>query len=525
MTSPDRPTRHPGDRWQLRKPAVTSRRGLVAAQQPEAARVGAAILARGGNAVDAALATAFALATTEPWMSGLGGGGIMLIYRADERQVHAIDYTMNAPKRLDPARYPTVGGVDDGLFGWPLVEGERNQLGYESIAVPGAVAGFALARERFGSLAWVDLLAPAIELAERGMLIDWAASLSITVAARELGRFPGTAAVYLADGLPPVPPQFGSPRPLKLGALAETLKRLAKAGPRDFYEGELARRIVGDLRAGGSRIAADDLADYRAELKAPLAIKYRGVDVALAPGLTAGPTAARVLGELERHGFGAPIPSPADFVAYARAFNAAYEHRLATLGHAAPGSCTTHLCTIDAAGNMVALTNTLLARFGSKVVLPETGVLMNNGIMWFDPRPGRPNSLAPGVKPLNNMCPLIATRDGRPWFAAGASGGRSIMPAVVQLASQVIDFGLSLDAAFHLPRLDLVRGATVTCDANMADDAIKALAGAFPVEVREPTVYPTGWACPTAVERKPGGVNAAAADIRSPWASVAEQPA
>jgi gamma-glutamyltranspeptidase/glutathione hydrolase len=514
-----------GDRWQLRKPAVSSRRGLVAAQQPEAARAGAEILARGGNAVDAAIATAFALATTEPWMSGIGGGGVMLIYRADERRVHAIDYTMTAPRRLDPARYPTVGGVDDGMFGWPLVEDDRNQLGYESIAVPGAVDGFAVARERFGSLAWAELIAPAIALAERGMLVDWPTCLSITVAARELHRYPGSAAIYLADGLPPIPPQFGAPRPLKLGALADTLKRLAKAGPRDFYEGEIARRLVADLQAGGSRIAADDLSSYRAEILPPLTTRYRGVELALAPGLTGGPTAARVFADWEGHAFGAPTPSPADFVAYARALSAAYEHRFSALGHAAPGSCTTHLCTIDEAGNMVALTNTLLARFGSKVVLPETGVLMNNGIMWFDPRPGRPNSLAPGVKPLNNMCPLIATRDGQPWFAAGASGGRSILPAVVQLASLKIDFGLSLEAAFHLPRLDLVRGTTITCDANMAPDAIAALGAAFRVEVREPTVYPTGWATPTAVERNPGGVNVAAADVRSPWASVAEQPA
>jgi gamma-glutamyltranspeptidase/glutathione hydrolase len=522
MAQPTKPPRHPGDRWQLRKPAISSRHGLVAAQQPEAARAGADILARGGNAVDAAIATAFALAATEPWMSGVGGGGTMLIYRAAEGRVHAIDYTMTAPRRLDPARYPVITGVDDGMFGWPLVEGDRNQLGYESIAVPGAVDGFAVARERFGTMAWDTLLAPAIELAERGMLIDWPASLSISVGARELARFPSSAAIYLADGLPPVPPQFGSPKPIKLGALADTLKRLAKAGPRDFYEGEIARRLVGDLQAGGCRIAADDLASYRAEALPPLTTRYRGVDLALAPGLTGGPTAKRVFADFERHKFGAPTPRPADFVAWAKALTAAYEHRFSALGHAAPGSCTTHLCTIDAAGNMVALTNTLLARFGSKVVLPETGVLMNNGIMWFDPRPGRPNSLAPGVKPLNNMCPLIATRDGKAWFAAGASGGRSILPAVVQLASLVIDFGLSLDEAFHLPRIDLVRGTTVTCDANMEPAAIEAMAGAFDVEVREPIVYPTGWAVPTAVERRPGGVNVAAADVRSPWASVAE---
>jgi gamma-glutamyltranspeptidase/glutathione hydrolase len=458
-------------------------------------------------------------------MSGIGGGGIMLIYRADERQVHAIDYTVNAPKRLDPARYPLTNGVDDGMFGWPSVQDERNQLGFESIAVPGAVAGFELARERFGTMPWAELMAPGIALAERGMLVDWPTTLSIAVGARELHRFPASAAVYLADGLPPVPPQFGAPKPIKLGALAETYKRLAKAGPRDFYEGDIARRLVGDLKAGGSRIAADDLADYRAVVKPPIAVSYRGVDIALAPGLTAGPTAARVLGEWSKHAFGAPTPTPADFVAYVRGFVAANQHRMESLGHAAPGSCTSHLCTIDTDGNMVALTNTLVARFGSKVVLPETGILMNNGIMWFDPRPGRPNSLAPNVKPLNNMCPLIATRAGKPWFAAGASGGRSIMPAVLQLASLVIDFGLSLDEAFHLPRIDLMRGMTVTCDANMHDDAIAALAQEFPIEARQPTVYPTGWACPTAVERRPGGVNVAAADVRSPWASVAEAAA
>jgi gamma-glutamyltranspeptidase/glutathione hydrolase len=518
MTNPHELTRHPGDRWQLRKPAVRARGGLVAAQQPEAARVGAAILGRGGNAVDAAIATAFALAATEPWMSGIGGGGVMLIYRAAERRVHAIDYAMIAPQRLDPARYPMTSGTDVGMFGWPLVEAERNLLGYESIAVPGAVAGFDLARAQFGTLSWADLLAPAIELAERGMLVDWAASLSILVAARELRQFPASAAIYLPDGLPPAPPQVGPLQPLRLGALADTLKRLARAGARDFYEGEIARRLVRDLEAGGSCITADDLGSYRAVHQAPLEIAYRGAALALAPGLTAGPTAARVFADLERHDFAAGAPAPADFRVYAEALNAAYQERFSTLGHAAPGTCTTHLCVIDAAGNMVALTNTLLARFGSKVVLPDTGILMNNGIMWFDPRPHRPNSLAPGVKPLNNMCPLVATRDGRPWFAMGASGGRSIMPAVV------LDCGMSLEAAFHQPRLDLVRGTTVTCDAAMAPDAVAAVADAFPAELREVTVYPSAFAVPTAVERQTGGVNLAMADTRSPWATVATAP-
>src|SRR5258707_3505872 len=133
---PQIPTPQPGDRWRLRKPAVTSRHGLVAAQQPEAAQAGAAILARGGNAIDAAIATAFALGATEPWMSGIGGGRIMLIYRADERQVDAIDYTVDAPKRPDPARYPPTNGVHDGMFGWASLHAHRNPRGFEAMSRP-----------------------------------------------------------------------------------------------------------------------------------------------------------------------------------------------------------------------------------------------------------------------------------------------------------------------------------------------------------------------------------------------------
>src|SRR5581483_5295872 len=216
-----------------------------------------------------------------------------------------------------------------------------------------------------------------------------------------------------------------------LPALARSYRRLQQAGPRDFYEGELARSIVADLNAGGSVIAAADLARYQAQVVAPQRMDYRGVSLNAAPLLTGGTTYLRAMRQLAERIPGAVIgyPDAAAFLAYAEALRDAFAERLAELGHAMPGfTNTTHLSVVDRDGNMVALTNTLLSRFGSKVVLPETGIPMNNGMMWFDPTPGRVNCIAPGKKPLANMCPALLTRKSKPWVALGACGGRRIIP-------------------------------------------------------------------------------------------------
>ncbi len=167
-----------------------------------------------------------------------------------------------------------------------------------------------------------------------------------------------------------------------------------------------------------------------------------------------------------------------------------------------PG-CTTHLAVVDRAGTMVSLTQTLLSLFGSKVVSPQTGILLNNGIMWFDPRPGRPNSMAPGKRPLANMCPVIATRHGKPWLALGASGGRRILPAVLQIASMLIDGGLDLETAFHEPRIDVSGEPHVTADRRLPPDVLAALAARFEVHRATPSLHPNLFACPTAVQRDP----------------------
>jgi gamma-glutamyltranspeptidase/glutathione hydrolase len=507
-----------------RKAVVKSPHGVVAAQSRVAAAAGAAVLAGGGNAVDAAVAAGFAAGVVEPWMNGLGGGGFMVVAKADGSSPEVVDFSMVAPAALDPADYPLAGGTAQALFAWPAVKEDRNLKGYHSIAVPGQVDGMRLALERFGSIGWPQALEPAITLAERGLPLDWYTTLSITVAAGELAEFPPTGATYLPDGLPPVPPAEGAGY-LPLGNLARTLRRLAEAGARDFYEGDLAAALIRDLERGGSRLSASDLRDYRARIVPALDIAYRDASVAAVPGLSGGPTLADVLGQLTaslRDTRLAAGPSAAAYAAYAAAFERAYAARLERLGAGAPApSCTTHLSVVDRQGNMVALTQTLLSRFGSKVMLPETGILMNYGILWFDPLPGRPNSMAPGRRPLANMCPVIVRRDGAPWFALGASGGRRIMPAVAQVLSFLVDYGMTLEEAFHQPRLDVSGEGRAILDVRLPAEVERAVAALMPV-LREPTsVYPAQFACPSAVLRDPAtGLHHGMGEIASPWAGA-----
>ena len=255
------------ERWVVRKPALSSRAGVVATQHQAASEAGAGVLAAGGNAVDAAIAASVALAAVEPWMSGLGGGGYMLVLPAGAARAWAVSFGMVAPGALEPADYPLTGAAGADMFGWPAVLEDRNLRGPLAVAVPGQVAGLALARERFGTWRWPDLLAPACALAERGMEIDWHATLAIAATAPELAQDPGCAATYLADGYPQATPWTGPAPRIRLGRLAETLRRLAEAGPEDFYRGEIARAICADMAALGGRLAAADLADYRAHVE------------------------------------------------------------------------------------------------------------------------------------------------------------------------------------------------------------------------------------------------------------------
>jgi gamma-glutamyltranspeptidase / glutathione hydrolase len=506
---------HVTQNWRVEKPVAVSRRGIVVSQYRAAAAVGADMLRAGGNAVDAAIATAFALAAVEPWNSGLGGIGYMIVQRPGA-PAQVIDFGAVSPRKLDPAAFPLTGKGGAELFAWPQVEDDRNIRGPLSIAVPGAADGYGLALERFGTLPLPQVIEPAIALAEAGRPVDWYVSLKILAVAEDLRRYAESRRIWLNGDLPPLY-LAGAPIPrVKLGALADTLRQLARAGRRDLYEGRLARALAHDIGAAGGVLSTEDLAHYRARIVEPTQFAYRGTAVAGAPDLTAGPTLRDVLGGLERERFGAR-PDAAFFVALAQALEAAYDRRLRSMGDVERlDASTTHVSAVDRDGMMVALTTTLLSSFGSRFVAPSTGMLMNNGIMWFDPRPDRPNSIAPGKRPLCNMCPAILARDGKPWLAAGASGGRRIVAAVAQLLSFAVDFGFDAATAAHHPRIDVSGTGTVNADPRLAPEIRAALRGCGTVAEVEHVAYPINFACPNMIVRRTDGDWEGVSDVMSP---------
>jgi gamma-glutamyltranspeptidase / glutathione hydrolase len=519
---------------QIRKPAVTSKGGIVAAQSRKAAEVGAEVLAGGGDCVDAVIATNFALGVLEPWMSGVGGGGTMVLYRAREDRYEVIDYGMRAPGGLRPEDYPLAAeGAASDIFPWARVKGDRNLHGPGSIAVPGVVAGMEEAHRRYAKLPWQELLGPSVNLAGEGLLVDWWTTLMIASSAADLRRYPASAAAYLQDGLPPNA-QWGIKSSVRLPQerLKATLAHLAQ-GPRDFYQGDLARCMAADVQAGGGALSVDDLASFRAHVREPLAIPYRGGKVYATPELTCGPTLAhalRLLRQSLKPEGGSPDASA--YMAYALALQSAYRERLEDMGdadgrralgadHLAP-ACTTHFSVVDREGNMAAVTQTLLSTFGSKFVLPQSGVTMNNGIMWFDPTPGGPNSLAPGKRCLTNYTPVLAQAgDGRR-LALGASGGRRILPAVTQMLSFIMDYGMDLDAAIHQPRIDASEGAVVIGDVRLPMQARAELRARFDYEEAHVQTLPMKFACPSVVLRD-GETNSGATEVFQPWGDAAAE--
>lgn len=510
------------------KEEVRVEQGAVVAAHPLAAEAGLVLLARGGNAVDAAVAAAFAAGVVEPFMSGIGGGGYLLVAEPGAG-VYAVEFPLRAGAaaherlyELDPA------GGTTGIFQWPTVRGEANRIGHRAMAVPGAVAGLCLAHERFGSLPLAEVLAPAVRLAAEGFDADGYVALNIAVHTQELRRYPATAASYLIDGAPPrCSLGFGQPVDrIVQPDLAETLRQIARGGPAAFYTGPFAEALARDSAAHDGLLTADDLAGYRATLSrlepgSPSVGSYRGYQVYATPGPSGGATLLEILNLLEGFPLASLEPLGAEalhlvaeasrlafvdrfaFLAdpeYAdvplaeigsKAYAAARRRDLdpqranrqpppgdpwAVAGHPRPGAghpeplpdagCTTHVVAVDRERRMVTLTNTLLELFGSRVVVPGTGVLMNNGMFWFDPRPGRANSPGPSKRPLANMAPALVLREGRPFLAIGAPGGRKIISAVAQGIHRIVDYGFSPQEAAAAPRVHS-EGPDLLADAHL----------------------------------------------------------
>ncbi len=502
------------------KSVVVSERGLVVAQSRAAAAIGADVLATGGNAVDAAVATSLALGVYEPWMSGIGGGCAALIQPPDGAEPVALDAGMIASKALDPMAYPLSGGVGGDLFAWPGVLEDRNVAGPSSVCVPGLVAGLGAAHERFGRLSWAEVVEPAAAAAEAGHKVDWYSTLIVATAAAELRRQGAAGAAWLPGGLPPSPDWRKAVVTVDTSGLAATYRRLAAAGADDFYRGELAARWLAEAAAAGTWLTREDTEAYRARFASPLRFGYRGATVTAMDGLFAGRSLRATLERLASTWAGGR-PDAAAYAAIAEALKTAYGERLVRMGHAAEPGNTTHFVVADSDGMVVTWTQTLLSLFGSKVLLPDTGILLNNGMMWFDPRPDQPNAIAPGAKPLANMCPtLVDLGDGRR-AALGACGGRRILPAVAQLTSFLVDAEDDLGTAFTRPRLDVSGGDVAIVDARLDEATREAVARVMPIEVVQEAVYPPHFAIPSALVADPrtGTVEGTSAACH-PWADA-----
>ena len=520
------PAAHTTQNWQLTKPSATGRRGIVVSQARPAAEAGVAILEAGGNAIDAAVGTALALASQEPWNSGIGGIGFCVVHRAGQASAEVVDFGPVAPRHTRPDQYKLTGRMTTDLFAWAEVEDDANIHGPMSVAIPSSVAGYHKLHSTWGKLPLAEVMAPAVALAKRGLPLDWYTTLKIAMSAAVLAKYPESARVYLRNGLPPVPPYQGTPGFFTQGNLAATLEHLQRAGLRDYYEGDVARALVEDFATVGSHIDATDLTNCQARIVPAVEVPWRNGNVLqLATGLTAAPTLMRVLERMADAQWGA-APDAAWFTTLARVMKDAYAERLTGLGEAdrnAAETCTTHLTVCDAEGTMVAMTTTLMSSMGSRVLMPKTGVLLNNGMMWFDPRPGQANSVAPGKRPLCNMCPIVMKHDGAPVAAIGASGGRRIMASVFQVLSFHADFGMTVEAAAHHPRIDVSSADDVTADRRLSADILAALAAAGPIEIVEATSVPINFACPNIIVQDADGGRIGISDVASPWSAAVAQ--
>ena len=507
------------------KPAASGRRGMVVSQSKSAAEAGVAVLDAGGNAIDAAVATALALAAVEPWNSGLGGIGHALVHRAGEARAEAVDFGPTRRPRSIPSRFKLTGKVAADLFGWPEVEGDTNIHGPLSFVIPSAVAGYAEMHRRWGRLPLAEIAAPAIALAKRGLPQDWYTTLKVATSAPILRQYPESARIYLRDGLPPIAALSGRSRLLPARASCPTRwSGSRRPGWRDFYEGEIAAsdrrrreaRMGGVLSARGSARLPGARAAGRRRCRGAAA---RCSSPARSPRRRPPPTCC---GGMATCAFGA-APDAAWYVALARALKAAYAQRLTSLGDAEPQaaeSCTTHITVCDADGTMVAMTTTLLSSMGSRVVLPA------------DRHPDEQRRdvvrSAPGPAELDRAGQAAAHQHvpGDPARRRAAlDRGRRVRRAPhhgVGAAADVVRRGFRHDAggrrapAAHRrvrPRQGHGRPA-----ARAGDHRARWQADG-PVEIVEHGVLPINFACPNLIVQA-DGTRTGISDAASPWSAA-----
>ena len=472
---------------------VWAENGMVSAQERLAAEIGRDIMAQGGNAVDAGVAVAFALAVTLPRAGNLGGGGFMLVHDAETGRTQAIDYRELAPS-----------GASRDMFLDDKGEADSDKSLYTGAAsgVPGTVAGMRMALDTYGSMPWADVIAPAIRLAEEGIIVTPDLADSLEAEREALMKHPSTAKIFFKEG-------GAGYRPgerLVQADLAATLKKVAAEGPDGFYKGAVAENIAKAVQAAGGPMTVEDLAAYKPVLREPVRGSYRGYEiVSMPPPSSGGVHLIQILNTLEGYPIGALGHNTAETIhLMAEAMKLAYADRSEYLGdpdfvdvpvaaltskdyaaelrgkisaeYATPSAMigpgdlapyesdqTTHFSVVDKAGNAVSNTYTINLNYGSGLVAEGTGVLMNNEMDDFSAKPGVPNAFGlvggdanavqPGKRPLSSMTPTIVLKDGETWLVTGSPGGARIITTVLQVVMNMIDHGMNVAEASTAPRV------------------------------------------------------------------------
>lgn len=448
-------------------------RGLVVCSQPPAADAGAAVLAGGGNAFDAAVAAALTQAVVDPLNAGIGGFGVAQLRTRGSAEPECLGFHAHAPRLARADMFEVTGEmslVPLAAGTWP-VRDDANQIGYLSVGVPGTVAGLAAIGLRHGTRPWGELLEPARRAAGEGWTVtgeqysEWTRDgpASRLDARTRLSWSACGAAVYTPGGALPRPgARIVNPD------LARTLERLSAAGAEDFYRGAIADQIAADFEVNGGLIRRGDLVGFRLDDTPPLETIYRGHRITTPPAPSGGPVLVDILARLDRHDLRGLGHNSADYVrVVAAAMRAAFESMRERLGDPEPGpEATTPLLAWDAEGACVALTHTLGAASG--VITPGLGFLYNGALHRFDPVPGRPNSIAPGKRRLTGMSPTIVWAGREPAILVAGAGGNSIVAGIAQVLLNLVEFEMEPAAAAVAPRLHC-EGPVITLEGRFGE--------------------------------------------------------
>jgi gamma-glutamyltranspeptidase/glutathione hydrolase len=494
---------------------LVAKKAMVAANHPLAALAGLKILKKGGNAVDAAVATHFALAVVEPFMTGIGGGGRCVI-RLANGESFAMNFEPMTPAKEnpfepDPERMATMYKVN---LGRPAVKDRADIFGYKAAAIPGFVKGMCLLVDKFGSMDLDVLLGPAIKYAEEGYILDTYISKIIAFNMYIIDKFPETAKILLKDGYPPNP--WGEARwdagydKLVQKDLAETLRKVAKDGPDAYYKGDIASSIAKDMEANGGYITEADLAAYKPQILEPSKGSYRGYDMISLPVST---TIMQILHTLDNFDITALGYNTSGAIhVLAEAIKLAFAGRETFLGWGTDAPPfkgivskeyakelvkqidmekamdnldlgdprlyqegeTTHACAVDKDRNIAGVHSSLGDAFGCKVAIKGTGIILNNKMKGYDPRPGQPDSVKPRIIKPPPSGSTILLKEGVPYMVIGSPGGYKQVCAVARSIHCHLDYGMAIREAINAPRV-FVQSGRVFIDSRMPGEVTDAL--------------------------------------------------